>query len=514
MVVDAGIASNVLSAGVRDSDPSPYKSRMRVCYVCDLHTRERMRRHVLKEHLPWYWYPATACWDCYEQETQSSSLAVRHTNEHSVGNATFDDQYLHLWCLFINGALHLLASWFGCSDLDGLLQYVLDRELHLPLRSGFSEQEFRYMSFYMENYSPRNVQRLTFKPPNHVVCIINWEIIACLLRRVSPERQTEFKVHQRFLTYEGSDVLDGLVAYRHQFFFVDAHFHLDLTCNRLRFRNFQQLNEAIARTDGPGFLYGVANFVFSGNWYKWQSYIGDNMSIFASFGIHPHEAIHGLTDKQRTDLEVLLKEERCVALGEIGLDFTTRCRHYPCEHPFQCIRRMREAQEAVFVELMMMAEARSLPIILHCRDGGDGSALRRVMDLIVQHRCCHLPIHLHCFIGDQEQLNRWLALIPRLVIGITWKTVTDCPNMVARIPTNKLVLESDAPYLNPFSCNPTNNPWNIVAVAEEVSRIRNTPMSVLNEVMNENAIRFYDISGRLNALCRSRQRLSASPRPS
>ena len=57
------------------------RSRIRSCYVCGWETREKMRRHVLKSNLPWFWSPATACWDCGVQALQASSVALKHTHD-------------------------------------------------------------------------------------------------------------------------------------------------------------------------------------------------------------------------------------------------------------------------------------------------------------------------------------------------------------------------------------------------------------------------------------------------
>lgn len=108
-----------------------------------------MSRHVLREHLPFFWYGSTACWDCEIQETQASSMTVRHTKEHQIG-CSFDEEHLHLWCQLASGSLHLVTSWLECDGLDSLLEYVLDRQLYTHVQSGFSELESHMLIFYGE----------------------------------------------------------------------------------------------------------------------------------------------------------------------------------------------------------------------------------------------------------------------------------------------------------------------------------------------------------------------------
>ena len=151
------------------------------------------------------------------------------------------------------------------------------------------------MMFYVENYSPRLVPYLTFKPPNHVACFTNWELMASLLRRVSPSCQEQFPHHQQYLTYEGSSVTAPISVPEEPFFFVDSHFHLDLILQRLRLGTFCHLSETIAPSDNHGFYYGVANYVFPKHWKNWLRQLGFCRTVYASFGIHPHVAAKGVT---------------------------------------------------------------------------------------------------------------------------------------------------------------------------------------------------------------------------
>lgn len=503
MVVDEGIGEPLVvcsspgapgpgeasASGGSLAVPEP-RSRLRTCYVCGLQTREKIRRHVLRTHLPWFWAASTACWECGEQEVQASSLSVKH-HEHQVG-CTFDDDHLHLWCLLLNGSLHLLASWLECNGLEELLQYVISRELHVPLRSGFSDQEHQFLMFYVQTYSPRDVPHLTFHPPNHVACLTNWEMMASLLRRVSPSKQERFAKYSECLTFEGSNVLDAAPIYPEPFVFVDTHFHLDMTLKRLRLRNFLHMCSVIAPSDGDGFYYGIANYVFPRYWNDWKNHIGLATTVYVSFGIHPHVAAAGVSTVQMAELEALVSEEICVAVGEIGLDYTTGCSCHPCSTPASCARRMKAQQEEVFGQLLLLAKARTLPAVLHCRDSGDGSAAQRAFEMVHALGCTALKIHRHCFTGDVEELRQWLSL-PNVVFGLTWKSVTEIPTVIPRIPPQQFILESDAPFLSPSTCGPTNHPWNLREVAEEVGKLRNIPLSMLNWTVNQNALQFYGI---------------------
>lgn len=470
------------------------RNRLRQCPVCGESTREKIRRHVFKKHLPWFWSGTTACWDCHKQETQASSLALRHSADHRVG-CFFDEDHLHQWCQLINGSLHQLRKWFDCRDLEDLLQYVIGRTLYVDVKSGFSEQEHQLLLSYVESYSPDGLSHITANPPNHPVSLTNWEIMATLLRRLGPNQQKSLAEHEEYLTYEGNPITEPVISPSEPFIFVDSHFHLDLVLKRLHFRNFMHMSSELAPPDNNNsFYYGIANYVFTNNWDSWAVQVGAAKQVYVSFGIHPHEAAKGVTKKQLADLEYLAGNERCVAIGEIGLDYTTRCDCKPrCRTPTECQNAMRDCQERAFVSMLLVADRQQLPVIIHCRDNGSGEAAARALD-IIKASFNHLQFHRHCFDGSLTELQEWQTL-PHVVFGITGKFMKapnrDSHTVISRILPHQLVLETDAPFLAPTSRNEVNHPWNLLKVAVEVSKIRNVPLKVLTWLTNDNALQFY-----------------------
>lgn len=470
------------------------KNRMRQCQVCGLSTREKIRRHMFKRHLPWYWSGTTACWDCGKQETQASTLSVRHSSEHRVG-CFFDEDHLHQWCQLVNGALHSLKEWLNCPDLEGLLQFVIDRKLYTDVRSGFSEQEHQLVLFYVQNYSPDGLAVVTTNPPNHPGSLTNWELTAALLMQITEEQRTAFIDQMTYLTYEGSCITSPVPVPSDPFVFIDSHFHLDLILKRLHFSSFLGMSSKLAPEDSNNcFYYGVANYVFPKHWDSWVNQVGAAKNVFVSFGIHPHEAANGVTPKQISDVDHLAGNMKCVAIGEIGLDYTSRCRCSPCRTPSICQRRMMESQEKAFVDMLLIARKQQLPVILHCRDSGSGEAAARALQ-IIRDSFGDLRFHRHCFDGTLAELQEWQQL-PNVVFGITGKFLregmtTERIKMIARIKPQQLVLETDSPYLSPVSRNEVNHPWNLITVATEVCKIRNVPLSVLTWLTNDNALKFY-----------------------
>ena len=336
-------------------DERVFKNKEREFPVCDLATREKIKRHILKKHLPWFWSGTTACWDCGKQEIQASSLALRHTSEHRIG-CFFHEEHLHLWCQLVNGVFHLMKTWFGCTDLEDLLQYVLGRMMHDGVRSSFNEQEHQLVLFYVQVYSPDGLSQITVNPPNHVISLTNWELMTTMLRRVGPQQQQSLVSCYSQLTYEGHPMTAPVSSPAEPFLFVDAHFHLDLVQKRLHFNSFLHMESKMSpANNNNSFYYGIANYVFPHHWNHGDVQVGPARSVYVSFGIHPHVAAQGVTSKQLEDLDFLLGNHKCVTVGEIGLDYASRCNCRPCRTPEQCGISLRECQERAFIDMLLIA---------------------------------------------------------------------------------------------------------------------------------------------------------------
>ncbi|CAC5369751.1 unnamed protein product [Mytilus coruscus] len=282
-----------------------------------------MRRRVLKTHLPWYWEPHTACWSCEVQEAQAGSLAHRQTMEHGIAGTVFEEDHMHLWCQLMLGSLHQIRSWLECSTLDDLLDYILQRELYTFVKNQFSSQEHQLLTFWADSYCPSSVPTYICNPPNHPICIFNWELIAVLLSRVGEVKQERFLLQKQRLTYEGANITEPISQSEEQLVFVDSHFHLDQILRRMRLRNFQHLQSVVAPGCSQYFYYGVANYVFPSRWNNWDSDVGFSRGVYVSFGIHPHLAAEGVSKRQMDQLDSLTDSHLCVAIGEVGLDYTT-----------------------------------------------------------------------------------------------------------------------------------------------------------------------------------------------
>lgn len=174
-------------------------------------------------------------------------------------------------------------------------------------------------------------------------------------------------------------------------------------------------------------------------------------NIWAAVGIHPNESynIKGYES---------LRSEKVVAIGEIGLDYY--------HQPDQALRRV---QEESFVRQLELAATWDVPVIIHCRDAHD-----RMLELLKAHQDTARGV-IHSFNGtiDQALLYTSLGWYVGLNGIITYST--DYEAMVRSLPENRILLETDAPYLSPAPHRGhRNEPSRILDISERIAAIRGT----------------------------------------
>jgi TatD DNase family protein len=173
--------------------------------------------------------------------------------------------------------------------------------------------------------------------------------------------------------------------------------------------------------------------------------------IFASAGLHPHEAIHGVD----TIID-FLDDPNVIAVGEAGLDYFYE--HSP-----------RTEQRNAFAAQIQLAHQRGLPLIIHCRDAWDDT-----FDVLAAEGAPERTI-FHCFTGGPDEGRRCLDLGAYLSFSgiVTFKTATDLQAAATACPTDRLLIETDSPYLapNPHRGRP-NSPALIVHVAQFLAALR------------------------------------------
>jgi TatD DNase family protein len=207
--------------------------------------------------------------------------------------------------------------------------------------------------------------------------------------------------------------------------------------------------------------------------------------IYASAGIHPHEAEQA-NDAAYAKLDRLLQQPEVLACGEIGLDYFYD--HSP-----------REVQKPAFTRQMEIAAARKKPIIIHCRPSDNSTnAWDDTLTMLETHwRATGLGGILHCFTGDWTHAQRAMDLgfLISFAGNITFPKAQPIRDVLAQMPLDRMLIETDAPFLAPVpNRGKRNEPAWVAQVASKVAEVQNIPPEEVIFSTTENFHRFFGTS--------------------
>lgn len=199
-------------------------------------------------------------------------------------------------------------------------------------------------------------------------------------------------------------------------------------------------------------------------------------NIYAMIGIYPSEA-KTYTQEVEDRMIELAKNQKVKAVGEIGLD-------YYWDKSFV------DLQKEVYVKQILLANKLNLPIVIHDRD-----AHKDAYDLLLEYNQSSKAL-FHCFSGSVEFMRECVKKGWYIALGgvVTFKNAVKMKDVAREIPLDKLVLETDSPYLTPvpFRGKP-NTPAYVRYVAEEIANLRQMPLNELIDITTNNAERFFEI---------------------
>lgn len=209
--------------------------------------------------------------------------------------------------------------------------------------------------------------------------------------------------------------------------------------------------------------------------------------IFPAMGVHPTRAIHE-SWRDRKRLKALAEAEGVIAIGETGLDY-----HYPRQE------QHRIKQHIWFLYQLDLAWKRKKPVILHVRD-----AHKDALRILKRHPARHLGGVVHCFNADWEIARQYLALGYHIGIG---GAVLQLPeraeplwDAVRQIPLDRILLETDAPYILPY-CKDTIKPKQLRRarntslilpdVAAKIGELQGVSAETVERITTENTLRLF-----------------------
>jgi TatD DNase family protein len=198
--------------------------------------------------------------------------------------------------------------------------------------------------------------------------------------------------------------------------------------------------------------------------------------VWATAGVHPHDAIDGIDG-----IEALLDEPDVVAVGECGLDY-----HY--------MHSPIDDQRRVFAAQIALAAAHGLPLVIHTRDAWDDT-----FDILAAEG---VPERLvfHCFTGGPDEARRCLDLDAHLSFSgiVTFPSASELRDAARLCPDDRLLVETDSPYLAPVPHRGRpNRPALVSVVGEAVARERGAEPTELARITSANASALYafDVDG-------------------
>ncbi|KAI9208855.1 uncharacterized protein BJ171DRAFT_487503 [Polychytrium aggregatum] len=300
--------------------------------------------------------------------------------------------------------------------------------------------------------------------------------------------------------------------------YVDTHCHLDMVITRLpqthcgagEFADNEQIAKALQdlrHQSFPSNFEACINVMCDPEYFggerdaqyiaaevppmhnRWESLVEHNPWLYLACGIHPHNAIR-YNDTVEEHLLKALAHPRTKAMGEMGLDY------------FYGLSP-KETQKAVFRRQLELAVQLDKPLVIHTREADEDTF--EIMDSVLPK--AH-KIHVHCFTGSAEFAQRLLGRFDNLYIGftgvITFNSADPIREAVKVVPLEKILLETDAPYMMPLCKDPRfvirKGPASKIAhcghiplIAERIAQVKEVEIDLVMEHARRNTLFVYGL---------------------
>ncbi|GFO19563.1 3'-5' ssDNA/RNA exonuclease tatd [Plakobranchus ocellatus] len=287
-----------------------------------------------------------------------------------------------------------------------------------------------------------------------------------------------------------ADLFSRSQTYYHKF--IDSHCHIDYLYKRMGvasttlYRKFMSDHAYSYPANYEGCVAVFCN-PKTFDWYhphhQILNTVADDKGVWLAVGCHPKSATEFKSSHEK-GLRKILMHPKCVALGEIGLDYSGR------------FHMNADVQKQVLVTQLKLAIELDFPLVIHCRDADDDC-----LEIMTKYVPREYKIHLHCFTRGPDTAERWMDAFPNLFIGltpvITYRSAWE-PVLVARtISLDRLLLETDAPYFVPSHVDSStvkfSHPGFALFTAEKIAEIRGVSVDEVLKACRENTRRMYGI---------------------
>ena len=255
---------------------------------------------------------------------------------------------------------------------------------------------------------------------------------------------------------------------------IDSHCHLNYEPMS------NSLSETIQRANKDGVEYILTISTEDKSFSKILEIINKHKCVYGTYGIHPHEAKTHQNIKSNDIIDKTKQSKKIIGIGETGLDFYYN--HSDKKDQINC-----------FEQHIYAAQETDLPIVVHTR-----SAEKETIEILKKHVKKKMKILIHCFTGTREFAFNLLDLGAYISASgvVTFKKSQDLASTFKDLPNDKILVETDAPYLSPVPLRgKPNEPSHIVHTVRFLSNLKKLPFDVFSNITTNN---FYNLFGKLN----------------
>ncbi len=255
---------------------------------------------------------------------------------------------------------------------------------------------------------------------------------------------------------------------------VDSHCHLDFP------KLYDQLDNVLKRANENQVKYLLSICTTLDTFEKIKLITQKYKNVYGTFGIHPHETKNFAKVDYKFITNQASKNNKVIGIGETGLDF-----YYNHSD--------KKIQKKSFVEHLNAASDLNIPVIVHTRSAENDTYE------ILKSECKNLntKILIHCFTGTKDFAKKLLDINCYISVSgiITFKNSVDLTDTVATIPIDKLLVETDSPYLAPLPYRgKSNEPSYIIHTIEKLSEIKQISKDIVMNKTTDNFLKLFNIN--------------------
>ena len=255
---------------------------------------------------------------------------------------------------------------------------------------------------------------------------------------------------------------------------VDSHCHLDYSSL------YNQLDDVIKRAEYNQVKYLLTICTTLKSFETIKLITDKYENIYGTFGIHPHETKKFVHVDKTFILNSKKDNNKIIGIGETGLDF-----YYNFSE--------KNIQRKSFIEHINAALELNIPIIVHTREAENDTC----EILKSENKNSNLKILIHCFTGSKEFARKLIDIDCHISVSgiITFKNSNELTNTIATIPIERLLVETDSPYLSPLPFRgKSNEPAHIIHIVEKLSQIKRLSEKEVMEKTSDNFFKLFNLN--------------------